>query len=790
MDMNINRFIIVSAMLAFLSLSSSAQSQDEQKKLYATAESDYSMGRLDQAQAVLTTSLDKFKGNLRQGALHILSLCALAQDHEEEAERYAQKLMKDNPYYTPSTDDPQRFVDIIDRIKRGMTNTITTASSQEENLSEAPVPVTLITEEMIQNSGARNLKELLTAYVPGMTSVDCNDGINVAMRGVFSEGQEKILIMLNGHRLNSYATNTASPDYSIGLEKIKQIEVLRGPASSLYGDVALTAVVNIITKHGADIDGVQLKAGIGNYGQWKTSILFGKRYFDVDLMAWGNLTYAEGQNFYLSRDQTGMQTYGGNIKVGGMGEKPSYDMGVSFSWAGLTFLYNTRFSQLRSPYTASYTFLPYDRGSYPTYQGMRPSFANEYHHIDLSYAKNFTDRLFLGGTITYDMGNEVHYQVLSDSSISKLSQVLGTPSAYDAQLSHLKYVSRYLDGQEHNIGAQLKGDYTYISNEDHQGSISFGTQYSMFQMDDCRYSICGIYNNALSYTEKSEVSEIGKGKEYSFNAYMQIKHRWKNFILNSGIRYDSKKHYDSEVIRQFSPRVALIYVLPYLNVKLSYSKSFVDAPYFYRKINIVITSSSDANLNAEKLHSWQLSVASNNLLKGLNIEINGFYNRAVDMIYPNGLVHSNAGEGKNMGLEFDLGYKTNRFDARVVGEWQHVVSAEFFGRTLDKLYNIPEFSSSAVLAYSLLKNLKVHTQLDFYGKQLAYKYDMSTQGISDFDVPSRFLLNLGADYHISRFGFSLNVHNLLNKDYTQGGIATRQVQQQGLWYQFTASMKL
>lgn len=776
--------------ITILAIPTFAQNQDEMKKYYTTAENDYTLGRVDSAQAVLLTSLDKMKGNLRQGALHLLTLCALSEDNEEDALRYAQALMKENPYYTQSADDPARFVDLIEHIKSGMSNTITTASSQEENLDEVPVPVTLITEEMIKNSSARNLKEVLTAFVPGMTSVDCNDDINVSMRGVFGQGQEKMLIMLNGHRMNSYSTNTASPDYSISLDKIKRIEVLRGPASSLYGDVALCAVINIITKHGADIDGIKIKAGTGNYGQWNTSVLFGKRYFDVDIMAWGTLNYADGQTFYQSREETGMKKYGGNITVGGMGDSPSYDMGVTFSWAGLSFLYNTRFSQLTSPYTASYTFQPYNRNNYPTFGGMKPSYANEFHHIDLSYAKNITDKLFLGGTITYDMNDETHYQVISDSTIAKLSEVIGTPASYDAALSTLKDIARYHDGQAHNISAQFKSDYNYIATTKHHGSLSFGTQYSMFEMDDSRYVIYGTLNGVQRYNEENSVSVIAKGKEYSFNTYLQIKHRWKNLILNSGLRYDSKKHYDNEVIRQFSPRIALIYILPYLNIKMSYSKSFVDAPYFYRKSNMVITKSDSSSLRSEELHSWQLSIATNSIAKGLNIEVNGFYNRAVDMIYPYGLVHANAGEEKNIGIELNATYKNGGFDAHLVGEWQHVISAEFFGRKIDKVYNVPNFSASAVLAYAITNNLKLHTHLEYYGKQPSYIVNMSTQDFTGINVPERVLADLGVDYQWSRFGFSLNVKNLFNKNYVQGGLATRQVQQQGRWILFSASVKL
>ena len=201
-----------------------------------------------------------------------------------KTEQYVTLLLQQNPYYSPSSQDPATFVEIVNNIKAGMTPTITTASSQAESLAEVPVPTTLITAEMIQTSGARNLQEVLAAYVPGMHLIDCNDDINIAMRGIYSNTQEKILIMLNGilimlngHRLNSYATNAAAPDFSISLEKVKQIEVLRGPASSLYGGVALTGVVNIITKQGVDVDGLQAKVSAGNHGQVKVDAVFGKR---------------------------------------------------------------------------------------------------------------------------------------------------------------------------------------------------------------------------------------------------------------------------------------------------------------------------------------------------------------------------------------------------------------------------------------------------------------------------------------------------------------------------------
>jgi hypothetical protein len=161
-------------------------------------------------------------------------------------------LLNINPYYT-STNDPIRFEEMMNRLKLGRNSTITTASSQSESVMEAPVPVTIITREMIEMlSNNKSIGNILATYVPGLTEVCSYAFSNISMHGVYTNGQEKILIMENGHRLNARSTNNGKLDYAISTEKIDHIEVLRGPASSLYGNVALTAVVNIITKKGSE----------------------------------------------------------------------------------------------------------------------------------------------------------------------------------------------------------------------------------------------------------------------------------------------------------------------------------------------------------------------------------------------------------------------------------------------------------------------------------------------------------------------------------------------------------
>ena len=70
---------------------------------------------------------------------------------------------------------------------------VESASKLSEPIEETPVPVTIITRDMIINSGAKNLKDLLVMYVPGFTFSQDHNEVNVAVRGVYASSQQKII---------------------------------------------------------------------------------------------------------------------------------------------------------------------------------------------------------------------------------------------------------------------------------------------------------------------------------------------------------------------------------------------------------------------------------------------------------------------------------------------------------------------------------------------------------------------------------------------------------------------
>ena len=806
-----------------------AQDDAAMRELYAQAEDAYRIGRIEQARDLLLQNLSTFQGNSRQNALHLIALTYMDEYDIPKTEQYVTLLLQQNPYYSPSSQDPATFVEIVNNIKAGMTPTITTASSQAESLAEVPVPTTLITAEMIQTSGARNLQEVLAAYVPGMNLIDCNDDVNIAMRGIYSNTQEKILIMLNGHRLNSYATNTAAPDFSISLEKVKQIEVLRGPASSLYGGVALTGVVNIITKQGAEVDGLQAKVSAGNYGQVKVDAIFGKRYFDIDLLVWGSGYRNSGER------------YGDEfVRLGRIGNHPNYDFGLQLGWKGFQFMYDTHFSQKVAPYTMTSMAKSYDRERYLSYNGLKPSFSSTSHHADLSYS-HLLGNLNLRYALTYDKSDYTRYQAISDSPMPNLAYALDLNEVQDSLLNIYGGISRYMNGQEQNYGFQVKGNYAYDMGNGHKGNISFGAEYGHFRSDDFRYQI--NYDFGKTSVDNPDILQAGQGSENNADVYLQLKHQWRSLILNAGLRYDYKSRFDDTKANELSPRIALILLQPKWNLKLSYSKSFVDAPYIYRKANIILMMMLGGNpknvesISPERVHSFQLTFGGNNWIKGLNFEINGFYNRANDLIMTHLLEYKNASKNETCGVELMASYKqpkftadfnltwTNTFKSNLMGLSMGDLVKEAYNTNIDANNNTPAIMSNLVLGWQVLPQLKLHTHILFESKQTSHNTDLNNVLLYDKEIykaiqcdlagdekgsmiareaalalapytimhkemSPRAIVNLGGEYTLGPVTFGLNIYNLFGTRYNRSGMNTNLIPQQGCWFLASVGVKI
>lgn len=780
--------IICTLLFYLLSVPLIAQESNSGKNSYLSAENAYRDGQFEKAIHLLEQDIRNYDNLFIPNAYRLLTLCYMAIDQSEKAEDSAKQLLRYSPYYAVSLQDPQRFADLIRKCREGR-KTLMTASQQVETLEEAPVPVTLITEDMIKSIGARTLQDILIAYVPGMTLVESNEEMNIAMRGIYSSGQEKILIMLNGHRLNSYSTNTSCPDFSISLEKVKQIEVLRGPASSLYGGVALTAVINIITKSGSELDGAKMNIGTGNYGQFRGGFLFGKHFVDWDIAVWASIYNSSGEKVTIPiEEQKGILPVPGKITIGGYNRKPSYDMGLDLNWNAFRLLYNTNFKKYVAPYSMSYYLAPYSYENYRTIKGNSPGFANTSHHLEVSLEKEW-NRFQIKTSINVDAADQVRYQIAGDTIPPSGYNTLFPIGTNDTIVAS-NGAFQYHNWQETNYGVSLQGNFKYKWSDRNVGTISGGMQWSRFHLNDSYYAEGDLYDRVL--VTYDHLKNLHKGSEASADAYLQLKHQWKKLlIINLGMRYDYKKRSNRQTINEISPRVALILLQPEWNLKLSYAKSFVDAPYFYR-FNTLDTTTGGEFLLSEYLHSWQLTFISNHFSPQIEFDTNLFYNRATGFIVPNGTVYTNAGKLENFGLELTTAYIYKKFTGRFNLTWQSVLSSDKYNVKGSSVYNVPSVKANLIASYELFKGLRVNSHLNILSRQISYYEKLLSSGgmeIQDITIPARAIWNGSLSYQWQKSEVNFQIYNILNRTYKQGGTSIAPILQQGLWYMFGINYK-
>ena len=145
---------------------------------------------------------------------------------------------------------------------------VVTASRAEEKLVNAPSTMSVITASQIQVAPSQNFGELLRT-VPGVniTQVSARD-INVTSRGSTGTLATGQLALLDGRTLYQDFFGFVMWDLlPVNLDEVKQIEVIRGPASAVWGANALNGVVNVITKSPREMQGTSAMLGFGAFGR-------------------------------------------------------------------------------------------------------------------------------------------------------------------------------------------------------------------------------------------------------------------------------------------------------------------------------------------------------------------------------------------------------------------------------------------------------------------------------------------------------------------------------------------
>ncbi len=141
---------------------------------------------------------------------------------------------------------------------------IVTASKVEQQLINSPAAVSVVTSDVIESSPTSNYGDLLRA-VPGVNVAQTSArDINIVTRGATSTLSTSQLALLDGRTIYQDFFGFVAWDFlPVDTSEIAQIEVIRGPASAVWGANAMTGVVNVITKTPREIDGTTLTLAYG-----------------------------------------------------------------------------------------------------------------------------------------------------------------------------------------------------------------------------------------------------------------------------------------------------------------------------------------------------------------------------------------------------------------------------------------------------------------------------------------------------------------------------------------------
>jgi outer membrane receptor for ferrienterochelin and colicins len=273
----------------------------------AEAQKKYNNGNFQEVFSLLVPCLKEgFSDTEKINAYKILSMTYLAIDSTEKATENIRQMLGMNPAYEPDLDlsVSVRFIAIVNQLKNAQERVVrvSSVSKKLEDINKAPATVMVLTSEDIRQRGYIDL-EALFSDLPGfdVSRTYGSTYSNIYQRAYRSSNTDRTLFMINGIEENDFWGNFVYWNRQFPISNVSRIEIVYGPASTMYGANAFLGVVNVITKQPGDFIKKDKKAGVSadmGYGSYKT------RYADVTTAArFKNVIFSVTTRGYFSREQ-------------------------------------------------------------------------------------------------------------------------------------------------------------------------------------------------------------------------------------------------------------------------------------------------------------------------------------------------------------------------------------------------------------------------------------------------------------------------------------------------------
>jgi len=229
------------------------------------AEKSYELGLFEDVPGKLSPCLGS--PTSRSVAIHVHSLLARAYLNNEEpdnARKEISTLLRLQSNYEAEAGSSGRFLALVAQVRREEQKTqVVSVSKTSESLREAPATVVVVTGDQIRRRGYLDLEQLLHD-LPGFDIARLNGAFysTIYQRGYRDSDNARLLLLVDGVEQNDLSANRVYLSRQYAMTNIDHVEVVYGPASTMYGANAYTGVINIVTLDPEVVVGEKRKFGI------------------------------------------------------------------------------------------------------------------------------------------------------------------------------------------------------------------------------------------------------------------------------------------------------------------------------------------------------------------------------------------------------------------------------------------------------------------------------------------------------------------------------------------------
>ncbi len=589
------------------------------------------------------------------------------------------------------------------------------ASKKSLSQRKSPSVVTLITQEEIEKSGARDLIDVLR-LVPGIDfAVDVQGNVSIGMRGNWAE-EGKVLLLLDGQEMNELLYSSLQFGNHFDVSQIKRIEIIRGPGSAIYGGFAEYGVISIITKDGEYLTGITATGSYGEsaraLGYRDLSISVGDKTKDFSYSIAGFIGQANrSDNTYTDLSGNGYSMIN-NANL----DPTNFNVGLHYKGLSFRGIYDNYQTTTRDNYG------PVTTQAYPN------NFISEY--AELKYDWKLSDKITLTPLLNYKNQKPWNFN--------------GTVNPADSSYTIYDKTAQ-----------QYRGSLTMLYDVTKKINIVAGTEF--------------YYNYATLGGMDTQLFSNGKNNFGYSNAagYAQVLFRYHIANLMLGARYDNNSAYGSS----FVPRLGIMRKINTWNFKLLYSNSF-RAPGIEN-----IDLSLNGTIKPEYTTVIELEVGkeiSSNMFCTVNVFDITTKNPIVYYVDTSKNASGNYEGYYNFPQQ---GTRGAEFDYKIKDTWGYVdVNYSYYttaGKTVVPTYQVPAnsdmtlgFAANKVnlsVSYNAMPALSITPTVSWFGNRYGYVYGDNGPYVKDFSPTT--LANIFIQYKIGRLRAGIGCYNIFNADY-------------------------